>query len=177
MNKKEKEKPFTKRTFQKEANAIARKAAKKGSLKILAKSLERQQSREKKRASKTKKSKKDKDTDTDTDSDSGSDSDESIQILEAVPRKTEKSRLDSVAKNRSTKVTIATDTFAEKEAKMKERVAKRQKELGLKNCKKLDTAAAEEAAFLEATAEEERLELPSDDEATAAPDTSDMEMD
>ena len=176
-NKKEKEKPFTKRTFRKEANAIARKAAKKGSLKILAKSLERQQSREKKRASKDKKAKKDKDVDTDTDSDSGSESDESVQVLEPVPRKTSKTRSKSNASIRSIEDPFANDTPAEKEAMMKYLVAKRQKELRLKNRKKIDMLMAEEAAFLKATAEKEKMDLASEDEATAAPDTSDIEMD
>jgi hypothetical protein len=172
--KKEEKRPFTKRTFKKEANAIARKAAKKGSLKILAKSLERQQSRLKKQASQKKKSKNDKDVDTDTDSDSGSDSDESLNVVDPVPRKTDKkTRSKSEGSMRSIDDPFANDTPEEKEAMMRYLVAKRQKALRIKISKKNDTIIAEEAAFLEATAEKEKMDVDEDDEVASDPNMSD----
>jgi len=172
--KKEEKRPFTKRTFKKEANAIARKAAKKGSLKILAKSLERQQSRLKKQASQKKKSKNDKDVDTDTDSDSGSDSDESLNIVDPVPRKTDKkTRSKSEGMIRSIDDPFANDTPEEKEAMMRYLVAKRQKALRIKKKKKNDTIIAEEAAFLEATAEKEKMDVDEEDKVASDPNMSD----
>jgi hypothetical protein len=80
-----KDRPFSKRTFRKEANAIVRKAAKKDSLELLATSLKREQTKVARRSKKAK-AKKDQ-------SDSGSDSDESVNVIEHVfdrpiPRKT-----------------------------------------------------------------------------------------
>ena len=73
----------------------------------------------------------------DTDSDSGSDSDESLNVVDPVPRKTDqKTRSKSEGSIRSIEDLFANDTLEEKEAMMRYLVAKRQKELRLKNRKK-----------------------------------------
>jgi hypothetical protein len=170
--KKEEKRPFTKRTFRKEANAIARKAAKKGSLSILAKSLAKEQSKAKKRAGQQKKSKSDKDADSDSDSDSGSESEESVHVID-VPRKTLKIQLKAAQKTRSEDTTMAEAKTVVSEKDLKILVAKRQKELSVKNRKKRDTVAAEEAAFLQATAEKAK-EMEVEEEAST-PEPMDAE--
>jgi hypothetical protein len=162
-NKSVDKKPFSKRTFRKEANAIARLAAKKGSLKILEKSLARQQSKAAKSGSKGKSGKKS------ASSESESDSDESLNVIETqIPRKTKDSPVTAAKKK--TKVSLPRDfrsvddpfedDSAEQRAATKRcELAKRMKALALKKLKKKsDTAAAEEAAFLAATAAKEAME-------------------
>ena len=156
---KEKSKPFTKRTFRNEANAIARLAAKKGSLKILAKSLERQQSREKKAAAKKKKAKSDV-----ADTSSDSESDESINVIGPAPRKTvrflKKGKLGkNTAQVKSVEDPFADESDEEKLAIMKEKVARRQKELAEKRRQKKDAATAKESALLEDIQEKEKMDV------------------
>jgi hypothetical protein len=164
-SKPDSKKPFSKRTFRKEANAIARKAAKKGSLKILQKSLEREQGREKKVAKKAP-------ARSDTDSDSDADSDKSINFV--IPRKSAKvssRKTEPPRKNasiRHVECPFADDTPAEKAELLQTLKAARQKELAAKNLKKAAEKRAEEAAFLEATAELERMEV--DEKSTETSD-------
>ena len=155
--KREEKKPFSKRTFRKEANAIVRKAANKGSLNFLAKSLERQQGRDKKKVAK----KVEKPACSDTDSDS----DESIHMVvprKATPRKPVPHKSRSNYKNASIRHIedpFADDSAMEKEIAMRNAVANKKKEFALKRKAKMLAATAAEAAFLETTAELERMEV------------------
>jgi hypothetical protein len=85
-NDKAQAKPFSKRTFRKEINAMARKAGKNDGLAVIAAALKREQSKQSNRSSKKHAraaAKKKAEA-----SDSDSDSDESVHILESpIPRK------------------------------------------------------------------------------------------
>ena len=85
--------------------------------------------------------------DSDTDSDSESKSEESVHVVNVL-RKTLKIKLKAAQKTMSKDTTMAEATPVNSEKNMKILVAKCQKELSVKNRKKRDTVAAEEAAFL-----------------------------
>jgi hypothetical protein len=76
----QKDRPFSKRTFRKELNALTRKASRKKCLNMLVKTVERAQAKEAKHK-KTKKSSKEDSSDSD------SESDESVQMIENVTAK------------------------------------------------------------------------------------------
>ena len=86
----QKSRPFSKRTFRKEVNALARKASKKNVLDLVAKTVKREQAKTARRV-KPKKGKAKKAESSDSDSDS----EESVQMIEDVTQKT-KSRKTTV---------------------------------------------------------------------------------
>jgi hypothetical protein len=137
---KQKEKPFSKRTFRKELNALTRKAARKNCLNLVVKMVERVQAKEAKCAGQTKKSKKD------DSSDSGSESDESIQVIENVTKKPKAQKTNVRA------VVTGPAKPSEDKAKLayKLRLANLKKRFDeTKATRKLcDTTALEEANFL-----------------------------
>jgi hypothetical protein len=90
-----------------------------------------------------------------------------------VPRKTLKIKLKAAQKTRSEDTTMAEAKTVVSEKDLKILVAKRQKELSVKNRKKRDTVAAEEAAFLQATAEKAK-EMEVEEEA-GTPEPMDAE--
>jgi hypothetical protein len=106
----EKPKPFSKRSFRKEINAMARKAGKKGTLDMYEAALKREKAKQA-RSEKKRKAKKD----SADDSSDSSDSDDSVNILEKpIPRK--KSKID--------KKDGKTVSFAEKLQQQRERAKK-----------------------------------------------------
>jgi hypothetical protein len=143
----QKDKPFSKRTFRKELNALTRKASRQKCLNLLVQTVERAKAKEAKRDKKAKKATKE------DSSDSESASDESVQMIEKVAAKpklqTTSIRASVVSKNQEP-AAMETDkrSYNERLASLKARFDKAKAARKQRN-----TISMEEASFLASIAQ------------------------
>ena len=164
----DKARPFSKRTFRKEVNALTRKATKQNVLAILATKVQREQDKSARRVKTTKKEKLKKEESSDSDSDS----EESVHVTERVTKKTNRKTIVRAVESSDDEEVVVVPNPKTLRLKIKIKALKAQ----LEESKKIkDPMEQEEESFLakvtqiENEAQEMETEESQEDTSEASP--------